>query len=199
MALYALLCRNAKFSLLPNYQAADEELSKYHKPGYSNRDMPSTPIKRFIEKHKKAKTGLLLVALFGACMVISVGVLTPAISGKGTFFHHMFMCIVFFEIFSWTSTGWFGHHCMFMCTFCCTPLLIDIWFWQFFHLSKGWNFKRQICLTVSINLWKCRNNTHGNTHTCAYINFITLIIFQWNLKVSAYYYHLKINKRKETH
>ncbi|KAF3958225.1 hypothetical protein ACB098_01G148900 [Castanea mollissima] len=80
MALYALLCRNAKFSLLPNYQAADEELSKYHKPGYSNRDMPSTPIKRFIEKHKKAKTGLLLVALFGACMVISVGVLTPAIS-----------------------------------------------------------------------------------------------------------------------
>ncbi|XP_050269121.1 potassium transporter 3 [Quercus robur] len=80
MALYALLCRNAKFSLLPNYQAADEELSKYHKPGYSNRDMPSNPIKRFIEKHKKAKTGLLLVALFGACMVISVGVLTPAIS-----------------------------------------------------------------------------------------------------------------------
>ncbi|KAL0015909.1 hypothetical protein SO802_002978 [Lithocarpus litseifolius] len=80
MALYALLCRNAKFSLLPNYQAADEELSKYHKPGYSNRDMPSTPIKRFIEKYKKAKTGLLLVALFGACMVISVGVLTPAIS-----------------------------------------------------------------------------------------------------------------------
>ncbi|KAL4651518.1 hypothetical protein ACB092_01G165800 [Castanea dentata] len=80
MALYALLCRNAKFSLLPNYQAADEELSKYHKPGYSNRDLPSTPIKRFIEKHKKAKTGLLLVALFGACMVISVGVLTPAIS-----------------------------------------------------------------------------------------------------------------------
>ena len=57
--------------------------------------MPSTPIKRFIEKHKKAKTGLLLVALFGACMVISVGVLTPAISGKGTFFHCMFMCIVF--------------------------------------------------------------------------------------------------------
>ncbi|KAK4601437.1 hypothetical protein RGQ29_010836 [Quercus rubra] len=80
IALYALLCRNAKFSLLPNYQAADEELSKYHKPGYSNRNMPSTPIKRFIEKHKKAKTGLLLVALFGACMVISVGVLTPAIS-----------------------------------------------------------------------------------------------------------------------
>ncbi|KAG2681012.1 hypothetical protein I3843_11G124700 [Carya illinoinensis] len=80
MALYSLLCRNAKFSLLPNYQAADEELFTYHYQGFSNRSIPSSIIRRFVERHKSAKTGLLIVTLFGACMVISVGVLTPAIS-----------------------------------------------------------------------------------------------------------------------
>lgn len=86
MALYSLLCRNAKLSLLPNQQAADEELSTYHYPGYSNRNIPSSLLRRFIDKHKYAKTCLLLLVLLGACMVISVGVLSPAISGKGTFF-----------------------------------------------------------------------------------------------------------------
>ncbi|KAF5478163.1 hypothetical protein F2P56_004747, partial [Juglans regia] len=80
MALYSLLCRNAKFSLLPNYQAADEELLTYHYRGFSNRSIPSSIIRRFVERHKSTKTGLLIVTLFGACMVISVGVLTPAIS-----------------------------------------------------------------------------------------------------------------------
>lgn len=79
-ALYSLLCRHAKFSLLPNHQAADEELSKYHKPGYSSRNMPSSPLKRFLEKHKKSRTALLLIVLFGASMVIGDGILTPAIS-----------------------------------------------------------------------------------------------------------------------
>ncbi|KAK8947113.1 Potassium transporter 7 [Platanthera zijinensis] len=63
-ALYSLFCRHAKFSLLPNQQAADEESS----------------LKRFLEKHKKTRTALLLIVLFGACMVIGDGVLTPAIS-----------------------------------------------------------------------------------------------------------------------
>ncbi|KAH7513853.1 hypothetical protein FEM48_Zijuj11G0026400 [Ziziphus jujuba var. spinosa] len=80
MALYSLLCRNAKFSLLPNQQAADEELSTYHYPGHSNRNTPTTLLRRFIERQKYAKTGLLLLVLLGACMVISVGVLAPAIS-----------------------------------------------------------------------------------------------------------------------
>ncbi|KAJ1408245.1 Potassium transporter [Sesbania bispinosa] len=51
VALYSQLCRNAKFCLLPNHQASDEELSTYH-------------------KH----------VLLGACMVICVGALMPAIS-----------------------------------------------------------------------------------------------------------------------
>lgn len=80
-ALYSLLCRHAKFSLLPNQQAADEELSAY-KYGPSAAVATPSPLKRFLEKHKKLRTALLLVVLFGACMVIGDGVLTPAISGQ---------------------------------------------------------------------------------------------------------------------
>ncbi|XXG80660.1 hypothetical protein AAC387_Pa09g1476 [Persea americana] len=79
-ALYSLLCRHAKFSLLPNQQAADEELSTYYKHGYTNRNIAPSPLKRFLEKHKKSRTALLLVVLFSASMVIGDGVLTPAIS-----------------------------------------------------------------------------------------------------------------------
>ncbi|XP_030539497.1 potassium transporter 4 [Rhodamnia argentea] len=78
-ALYSLLCRHAKFSLLPNQQAADEELSAY-KYGPSAAVATPSPLKRFLEKHKKLRTALLLIVLFGACMVIGDGVLTPAIS-----------------------------------------------------------------------------------------------------------------------
>lgn len=80
IALYALLCRNAKFCLLPNHQAADEEISTYCYPGRSNTNRPTSPLKGFIERHKSAQTCLLLLVLFGASMVICVGILTPAIS-----------------------------------------------------------------------------------------------------------------------
>ncbi|XP_057511256.1 potassium transporter 7 isoform X2 [Actinidia eriantha] len=79
-ALYCLLCRHAKFSLLPNQQAADEEITTYHHPGHSNRNAPCSSFKRFIEKHKSMKTGLLLAVLFGASLLICDGVLTSAIS-----------------------------------------------------------------------------------------------------------------------
>ncbi|XP_071691534.1 potassium transporter 4-like [Rutidosis leptorrhynchoides] len=78
IALYSLLCRHAKFSLLPNQQAADEELSSY-KYGPSHPLSPS-PLKRFVEKHKNLRTSLLIVVLLGASMVICDGVITPAIS-----------------------------------------------------------------------------------------------------------------------
>ncbi|GAA0154262.1 transporter [Lithospermum erythrorhizon] len=78
-ALYSLLCRYAKFSLLPNQQAADEELSTYRN-GPSRQSSVALPLKKFIEKHKNSRTVLLLVVLFGACMVIGDGVITPAIS-----------------------------------------------------------------------------------------------------------------------
>ncbi|CAL0317119.1 unnamed protein product [Lupinus luteus] len=84
-ALYSLLCRHAKFNLLPSQQAADEELSSYkYGPSSqtvgSSQAVASSPLKRFLEKHKRLRTALLVVVLFGACMVIGDGVLTPAIS-----------------------------------------------------------------------------------------------------------------------
>lgn len=77
-ALYSLLCRHAKLSLLPNQQAADEELSAYK----STDTATSSPFKRIFEKHKRLRTVLLLLVLSAAAMVIGNGVLTPAISGK---------------------------------------------------------------------------------------------------------------------
>lgn len=79
-ALYSLLCRHGKFSLLPNQQAADEELSAY-KYGTSGHVSPSLALKRYLEKHKGLRTALLLVVLLGAGMVIGDGVVTPAMSG----------------------------------------------------------------------------------------------------------------------
>ncbi|KAI4348402.1 hypothetical protein L6164_009129 [Bauhinia variegata] len=79
-ALYSLLCRHAKFNLLPNQQAADEELSSYRYGPSSQAGAASSPLKRFLEKHKRLRTALLVVVLVGACMVIGDGVLTPAIS-----------------------------------------------------------------------------------------------------------------------
>lgn len=77
-ALYSLLCRHAKLSLLPNQQAADEELSAYK----CDPSTASSPFKRIFEKHKRLRTVLLLLVLSAAAMVIGNGVLTPAISGK---------------------------------------------------------------------------------------------------------------------
>ncbi|KAM7258152.1 hypothetical protein ACFE04_013893 [Oxalis oulophora] len=79
-ALYSILCRHARFSLLPNQHAADEEISTYHDAGYSSRLTPSSPFKRFNETRRKWKTTVLIIVLFGASLVITIGLLTPAIS-----------------------------------------------------------------------------------------------------------------------
>lgn len=78
-ALYSLICRHAKVSLLPNSQVADEALSTYkleHPPEMKN----SSRVKSLLEKHKPLHTALLILVLLGTCMVIGDGLLTPAIS-----------------------------------------------------------------------------------------------------------------------
>jgi KUP system potassium uptake protein len=67
-ALYSLLCRHAKLSLLPNQQAADEEVSTYYNSRQPAQNTGTSPLKRFLEKHRRLRTGLLVV-LVGACMV----------------------------------------------------------------------------------------------------------------------------------
>ncbi|KAJ1692430.1 hypothetical protein LUZ63_009128 [Rhynchospora breviuscula] len=78
-ALYSLLCRHAKLSLLPHQQAADDEISMYYSMGRT-RSSISSPLKRFLEKHKKLQTSLLLIVLFGVCMVLGDGILTTSLS-----------------------------------------------------------------------------------------------------------------------
>ncbi|XP_038891312.1 potassium transporter 2 [Benincasa hispida] len=78
-ALYSLICRHAKVSLLPNRQVADEALSTYlleHPPEKKKQ----SKVKLLLEKHRALHTALLILVLLGTCMVIGDGLLTPAIS-----------------------------------------------------------------------------------------------------------------------
>ncbi|KAK4756702.1 hypothetical protein SAY87_006829 [Trapa incisa] len=78
-ALYSLICRHAKLSLLPSRQLSDEALSTYkleHPPENKN----CSKVKILLEKHKCLHTALLILVLLGTCMVIGDGLLTPAIS-----------------------------------------------------------------------------------------------------------------------
>ncbi|KAF6157348.1 hypothetical protein GIB67_004286 [Kingdonia uniflora] len=86
-ALYSLICRHAKVSLLPNVQAADEDLSAYTKDNFGgSADMSIGPrVKSVLLKSKVLQKTLLALALIGTCMVIGDGVLTPALSGNLVF------------------------------------------------------------------------------------------------------------------
>ncbi|XP_047337566.1 potassium transporter 7-like [Impatiens glandulifera] len=79
-ALYSLLCRHGKFSLLSNYQAVDEEITSYQISRDTSGNVSTSQFKRFIEQHKSMKTCLLVMVLFGASLLLCDGVLTPAIS-----------------------------------------------------------------------------------------------------------------------
>lgn len=81
-ALYSLICRHVKVSLLPNRQIADEALSTYIMEQPPERN--SSKVKKLLEKYKALHTTLLIVVLLGTCMVIGDGLLTPAMSGKVT-------------------------------------------------------------------------------------------------------------------
>ena len=81
-ALYALLCRHLKLSLILNQQAADEELSSYKLDHPSTESPRGMWFRRLLEKHKFLQNGLLIVVLLGTCMVVGDGALTPALSGN---------------------------------------------------------------------------------------------------------------------
>ncbi|KAF3430886.1 hypothetical protein FNV43_RR25616 [Rhamnella rubrinervis] len=79
-ALYSLICRYAKVSLIPNYQPEDKELSNYKLETPSSQLKRAERIKQKLEGSKTAKILLFLVTIMGTSMVIGDGVLTPSIS-----------------------------------------------------------------------------------------------------------------------
>ncbi|KAJ6341416.1 hypothetical protein OIU78_009564 [Salix suchowensis] len=79
-ALYSLLCRYARVSLIPNDQPEDSQLSNYKLDTPSSQLRRAQVIKEKMESSKAIKIILFLVTILGTSMVIGDGVLTPCIS-----------------------------------------------------------------------------------------------------------------------
>ena len=80
-ALYSVICRHARVSLIPNHQAEDRELSTYKLATPSKRLKRAESIKQALEQSKAAKIVLLMLTLMGTSMVIGDAILTHSISG----------------------------------------------------------------------------------------------------------------------
>ncbi|KAB1207928.1 putative potassium transporter 12 [Morella rubra] len=79
-ALYSLICRYANVNMLPNRQAADEQISSFRLKLPTPELERALNIKETLERRSSLKTLLLLLVLMGTSMVIGDGILTPAIS-----------------------------------------------------------------------------------------------------------------------
>ncbi|KAK7275545.1 hypothetical protein RIF29_16664 [Crotalaria pallida] len=79
-ALYSLICRHAKVSLIPNQQPEDKGLSNYRLETPSNKLRQAQKLKQMLENSHFARILLLLVTILGTSMVIGDGILTPSIS-----------------------------------------------------------------------------------------------------------------------
>ncbi|KAK4780038.1 hypothetical protein SAY87_016144 [Trapa incisa] len=81
-ALYSVICRYAKVSLIPSHQPEDTKLLHYKldTPSRQLKHKRSQKIKEKLENSRTAKMVLFLVTIMGTSMVIGDGVLTPSIS-----------------------------------------------------------------------------------------------------------------------
>ncbi|XP_019433355.1 PREDICTED: potassium transporter 7-like [Lupinus angustifolius] len=79
-ALYSLICRNAKVSLLPNQLSSDTRISGFRLKVPSPELERSLKIKERLETSLTLKKILLLLVLAGTSMVIANGAVTPAMS-----------------------------------------------------------------------------------------------------------------------
>ncbi|KAL5096439.1 hypothetical protein RYX36_000766 [Vicia faba] len=79
-ALYSLICRHAKVSLLPNQLASDARISSFRLKVPSPELERSLKIKDRLEGSLTLKKTLLIIVLAGTSMVIANGVVTPAMS-----------------------------------------------------------------------------------------------------------------------
>ncbi|XP_028753095.1 potassium transporter 7 isoform X2 [Neltuma alba] len=79
-ALYSLICRHAKVSLLPNQLPSDARISSFRLKVPSPELERSLKIKERLETSLTLKKILLVLVLAGTSMVIANGVVTPAMS-----------------------------------------------------------------------------------------------------------------------
>ncbi|KAJ1390757.1 Potassium transporter [Sesbania bispinosa] len=79
-ALYSLICRHIKVSLIPNQQPEDRELSNYKLETPSSQLKRAQKLKQKLENSHFARILLILLAIMGTSMVIGDGILTPSIS-----------------------------------------------------------------------------------------------------------------------
>ncbi|KAG6409150.1 hypothetical protein SASPL_132188 [Salvia splendens] len=79
-ALYSLICRHAKVSLLPNQLPSDARISSFRLKVPSAELERSLKIKERLESSHTLKKLLLMLVLAGTSMVILDGVVTPAMS-----------------------------------------------------------------------------------------------------------------------
>ncbi|KAI5661399.1 hypothetical protein M9H77_20722 [Catharanthus roseus] len=79
-ALYSLICRHAKVSLLPNQLPSDARISSFRLKVPSAELERSLRIKERLEASVTLKKVLLILVLAGTSMVIADGVVTPAMS-----------------------------------------------------------------------------------------------------------------------
>ncbi|KAL6843720.1 hypothetical protein ACP4OV_026291 [Aristida adscensionis] len=79
-ALYSLICRNAKVSLIPNQVHSEKRMSSFRLKLPTPELERSIKVKEKLESSRLLKKLLLGLVLFGTSMFISNGVLTPAMS-----------------------------------------------------------------------------------------------------------------------
>ncbi|MBA0803698.1 hypothetical protein Gohar_013884 [Gossypium harknessii] len=79
-ALYSLICRYARVSLIPSQQAEDREVANYKLELPSKRLKLASVLKSSLQKSQFAKIFLLLVTMLGTSMVIGDSIFTPSIS-----------------------------------------------------------------------------------------------------------------------
>ncbi|KQJ84504.1 probable potassium transporter 15 isoform X2 [Brachypodium distachyon] len=80
-AMYSLICRNAKVSLIPNHQLqAEKRMSSFRLKLPTPELERSIKVKEKLESSPLLKKLLLGLVLFGTAMFISNGVITPAMS-----------------------------------------------------------------------------------------------------------------------
>ncbi|KAG2634808.1 hypothetical protein PVAP13_2NG331412 [Panicum virgatum] len=79
-ALYSLICRYAKVSLLPNQQRVDEDISSFRLKLPTSELERAMFVKDCLEKKPLFKNIILFLVLMGTSMVIGDGILTPSMS-----------------------------------------------------------------------------------------------------------------------